>query len=179
MKKVTLFSVLALASASALAQQAMVSEEWARVKRTEPIYGQGAAIQRNQCRTEMVTRQVQPAAGPRETNVGGAIVGTIIGGVLGHQVGGGRGKDVATAVGAGAGAILGERNIGASPNTPLYGSSETVPVERCEMVTEMQPAPLVGYRVILEYNGRDFVYQSPQAPREEYVKVRVSLTPVF
>ena len=47
------------------------------------------------------------------------------------------------------------------------------------MVTEMQPAPLVGYRVILDYNGRDFVYQSPQAPREEYVKVRVSLTPVF
>lgn len=179
MKKIALLSVLATVSFSTWAQQAMVTEEWARVKRAEPIYGQAAAIQRNRCHTEMVTRQVQPAAGPRDTNVGGAIVGSIIGGVLGHQVGGGRGKDIATVVGAGAGAVLGERNIGGSSNTPLYGAAETVPVERCEMVTEMQPAPLVGYRVILDYNGRDFVYQSPQAPREEYVKVRVALTPVF
>ncbi|TAG79151.1 MAG: glycine zipper 2TM domain-containing protein, partial [Betaproteobacteria bacterium] len=40
-------------------------------------------------------------------NVGGAVLGTIIGGVLGHQVGGGRGRDVATAGGAVAGAVIG------------------------------------------------------------------------
>ncbi|MEO8383938.1 MAG: beta/gamma crystallin-related protein, partial [Betaproteobacteria bacterium] len=33
-------------------------------------------------------------------NVGGAVVGALLGGVLGHQVGGGRGRDVATAGGA-------------------------------------------------------------------------------
>ena len=33
-----------------------------------------------------------------DVNVGAAIVGAVLGGVLGHQVGGGRGKDIATAV---------------------------------------------------------------------------------
>ena len=47
------------------------------------------------------------------------------------------------------------------------------------MVTEMQPAPIVGYRVVLDMHGRDFVYQSPVAPRGEHVKVRVQITPEF
>ena len=44
-------------------------------------------------------------------NVPGAIAGALIGGILGHQVGGGRGKDVATAGGAIAGAAVGA-NVG-------------------------------------------------------------------
>ena len=41
------------------------------------------------------------------TSGGGAIVGGIIGGVLGHQVGGGRGNTAATVVGAAGGALIG------------------------------------------------------------------------
>ncbi len=44
----------------------------------------------------------------------GAIGGAVVGGVLGHQIGGGRGRDVATVVGAGAGAYAGhqiEKNV--------------------------------------------------------------------
>ena len=41
------------------------------------------------------------------TNVPAAIAGAVIGGILGHQVGGGRGQDIATAGGAVAGAALG------------------------------------------------------------------------
>ena len=41
----------------------------------------------------------------RLANVGGAVVGALLGGVLGHQVGGGRGKDVVTAGGAIAGGL--------------------------------------------------------------------------
>ena len=37
----------------------------------------------------------------------GAIGGAVLGGVLGHQVGGGRGKDLATVAGAGVGAYAG------------------------------------------------------------------------
>lgn len=44
-------------------------------------------------------------------NVPAAIAGAVIGGILGHQVGGGRGKDIATAGGAVAGAAVGA-NIG-------------------------------------------------------------------
>lgn len=57
-----------------------------------------------------------------ETNVPAAIAGALIGGILGHQVGGGRGKDAATAGGAIAGAALGS-NFG--------GSTFTRDVERC------------------------------------------------
>ena len=41
------------------------------------------------------------------TTGGGAVAGAIIGGVLGHQVGSGRGNDVATAAGAIGGAVAG------------------------------------------------------------------------
>lgn len=159
-------------------------EEWARVKSSEPIYGQAAAVQRPQCTTQMVQRTVTPAPEYQQQgpNVGGAIIGTLLGGVLGHQVGGGSGKAWATAAGAGIGAVTGERLIGGSgsaPAAPLYGQTQTVPVENCITVTEMQPAPIVGYRIVLDHNGRDFVYQSPKAPRGEYVKIRVQITPEF
>lgn len=43
------------------------------------------------------------------SNVPAAIAGAVIGGVLGHQVGGGSGRDIATAGGAVAGAVVGSR----------------------------------------------------------------------
>lgn len=48
-------------------------------------------------------------------NVPGAIAGALIGGILGHQVGGGRGKDVATVGGAVAGAAIGANSGRDSP----------------------------------------------------------------
>jgi uncharacterized protein YcfJ len=42
-------------------------------------------------------------------NVPGALFGAVIGGILGHQIGGGRGKDLATIGGAVAGAAVGSR----------------------------------------------------------------------
>lgn len=174
-------AALGLMMASSAFAQAN-SEEWARVRSSEPIYGQAAAIQRPSCTTQLVQRTVTQAPPYQQqgTNIGGAIVGTILGGVLGNQVGGGSGKAWATAAGAGAGALAGERLIGGNaPSAPLYGQTQTVPVENCVTVTEMQPAPIVGYRVVLDHHGKDFVYQSPVAPRGEYVKIRVQVTPEF
>ena len=55
------------------------------------------------------------------------IAGALIGGILGHQVGGGTGKDIATAGGAVAGVIIGS-NVG----TDRYGNtSATRDVQRC------------------------------------------------
>ena len=45
--------------------------------------------------------------GNGSTSGGGAVVGGIIGGVLGHQVGSGRGNTAATVVGAAGGALIG------------------------------------------------------------------------
>ena len=58
-------------------------------------------------------------------NVPAAIAGAVIGGILGHQVGGGTGKDLATAGGAVGGAVVGSR-IGGG------GSATTRDVQRCD-----------------------------------------------
>ena len=178
-------AVLSLGFVGQAFAQPRENEEWARVKSSEPIYGQAIAIQRPQCTTQLIQRNVSPAPvyqQQQSTNYGGAIVGTILGGVLGSQVGGGSGKAWATAAGAGIGAVAGERMSGGSANAPaapVYGQTQTVPVENCVTITEMQPAPIVGYRVVLDHHGKDFVYQTPVAPRGEYVKVRVQITPEF
>jgi uncharacterized protein YcfJ len=79
-----------------------------------------------------VERQQVVEGGRGEPNTGGAVLGAIIGGVLGHQVGGGRGKDVATAGGAIAGAVIGGNSGGGA----AYGSD----VQRCRTVASGKPA---------------------------------------
>jgi len=61
-------------------------------------------------------------------NVPGAIAGAVIGGILGHQVGGGGGRDVATAGGVVAGAVIGA-NVNRD-NRP----AEIRDVQRCASV---------------------------------------------
>jgi uncharacterized protein YcfJ len=63
-------------------------------------------------------------------NVPGAIAGALIGGILGHQVGGGSGKDLATAGGLVAGAAIGA-NVGRDGNSQQVTSQD---VRRCENV---------------------------------------------
>jgi uncharacterized protein YcfJ len=69
-------------------------------------------------------------------NAGAVIAGTILGGILGHQVGGGRGKDLATVGGAIAGATLGS-NLGGNG-----GGQQVVTqnVQRCS-TTPAQMSP--------------------------------------
>jgi uncharacterized protein YcfJ len=70
----------------------------------------------------------------RGVNVPGAIAGAVIGGILGHQVGGGRGRDVATVGGAVAGGAIGA-NVGRGDQT-VYSQD----VQRCENVQgQLQP----------------------------------------
>jgi uncharacterized protein YcfJ len=81
-----------------------------------------------------VERQQVVESGGGEPNVGGAVVAAIIGGVLGHQVGGGRGKDAATAGGAVAGALIGGNSGGGGAVT--YDKD----VQRCRTVASGRPA---------------------------------------
>jgi len=59
-------------------------------------------------------------------NIPGAIAGAAIGGILGHQIGNGRGQDVATVGGAVAGAAIGA-NVGRDGG----GQVQTQDVQRC------------------------------------------------
>lgn len=89
-------------------------------------------------------------------NVGGAIAGALIGGVLGHQVGGGRGRDLATVGGAVAGGAIGS-NVGRQD-----GMVER-DVRRCENAVSTTPSYWdVGY----EFRGVEHHVQMSAPPGE-------------
>ncbi|MFA6312670.1 MAG: beta/gamma crystallin-related protein [Sterolibacterium sp.] len=88
-------------------------------------------------------------------NVGGAIAGALIGGVLGHQVGGGRGQDLATAGGAVAGGLIGSKAGQSS------GGTTTRDVRRCEDVTGSTPA---YWDVTYDYRGVQHQVQMSAPP---------------
>ena len=95
----------------------------------------------------------EPARGDR--NVGGAIAGALIGGVLGHQVGGGSGKDLATVGGAVAGGVVGS-NVGRDGTT--MGNRD---VQRCENTVSGTPA---YWDVTYNFRGVNHQLQMSAAP---------------
>jgi uncharacterized protein YcfJ len=94
--------------------------------------------------------------GRGDANIGGAIAGAVIGGILGHQVGSGRGNDAATAGGAVVGGLVGS-NVGRDGNQG-YGRD----VRRCENV-QSNAAPAY-YDVTYNFRGRDYRVQMAQPP---------------
>ena len=95
----------------------------------------------------------EPARG--QPNVGGAVVGALLGGVLGHQVGGGSGKKIATVGGAVAGGVIGA-NVGRDGTTTSMQD-----VQRCENTTSGTPA---YWDVTYNFRGRDHQLQMSAAP---------------
>jgi uncharacterized protein YcfJ len=98
-------------------------------------------------------QQVADTRGDR--NVGGALAGALIGGVLGHQVGGGSGKQIATVGGAVAGAAIGS-NVGRNG-----GGTSTQDVQRCDNAVSGTPA---YWDVTYNFRGQDHHIQMDQAP---------------
>ncbi len=89
-------------------------------------------------------------------NVPAAIAGAVIGGVLGHQIGGGRGQDVATAGGAVAGGAIGA-NVG-------RGGGDTVTtrdVQRCTMAQQERPS---YWDVNYDFRGAEHRVQMTSPP---------------
>lgn len=105
----------------------------------------------------------EQATQPSQNNVGGAIAGALIGGVLGHQIGGGTGRDLATAGGAVAGAAIGNNPSGAmgvlngNNNNNNYGRD----VRRCENVPSNTPE---YWDVTYNYRGVEHHVQMSTAP---------------
>ena len=110
------------------------------------------------------------------------VLGAIAGGVLGHQVGGGHGKDAATAGGAVVGGLIGnqidrDQGIVAPPSERMEVERRPVTreVERCRTVREVREVP-VGYDVRYRYGNREFTTRLPYDPGNR-LRIRVSVTP--
>jgi uncharacterized protein YcfJ len=80
----------------------------------------------------------------------------VIGGILGHQVGGGRSQDVATAGGAVAGAVIGS-NVGRDGGGQGYGQN----VQRCTSVPSQTPT---YWDVTYNFRGQQHRMQMAQDP---------------
>jgi uncharacterized protein YcfJ len=85
-----------------------------------------------------------------ERRVAGTVLGGVAGGLLGSQVGGGSGKQVATVVGAAAGAYGGNQIQKNMQERDVTSTTET----RCKTVN-VKSDKRVGYDVTYRYQGKE------------------------
>lgn len=110
----------------------------------------GPPEQRCWMEREQVARQ-----GRGDANPGAVIAGALLGGILGHQIGGGRGQDIATVGGAVAGAAIGS-NVGRNS-----GGGVDRDVRRCETLASGPPD---HWDVTYNFRGVDHQLQMNVAP---------------
>ena len=167
MKK-SLIIIAGLATLAGAAQAETFFDQ-ARVRGVEPQY-ESVAVPRNECSRQWVNE----VEGGRQRDYGGALVGGIAGALLGNQVGGGHGREAATAFGAVVGAMTGD-NIA---NRDAAYAYREVPreVTTCRTVQNMRQQ-LTGYRVDYEYRGQVYSTFMREQPGP-LLRVRVSVDPV-
>ena len=134
---VSMFSVSAMASASTATIDGTVIS-------STPIMQQ--VIRNNPERSCSIVEV--PVYGNTKGTAGDAIAGALIGGILGNQVGGGKGKDAATIFGAILGAKVGEENGG---KKVIVGYKQ---VEQCSITYVRVTENVVsGYETSVELYG--------------------------
>lgn len=142
----TVFGVIAVTAAGAFAGYRMLGEssgaEVLSVKATHKTM----KTPRQECHDEQVTR-VKPA---KDTNrLAGTGMGAVVGGLLGHEVGGGSGKVLATVAGAAAGGYAGNK----IEQKVQEGNTYTTTEQRCITAYDTSEVP-TGYDVIYVLNGK-------------------------
>ena len=108
---------------------------------------------------------------------GRTLVGAVIGGVIGHQFGSGRGNDAATVAGTLIGAAIGH-NSAVHRGGAGYGYVRTShPVERCKTVyRDRREERIDGYDVVYRYKGQKYATRMPYDPGNR-IKVRIDIRP--
>jgi uncharacterized protein YcfJ len=102
-------------------------------------------IPRQECHDEQVTH-TKPVKD--QNRLLGTGIGALVGGVLGHQIGGGSGKTLATVAGAGVGGYAGNKIQQNAQQNDTYTTTE----QRCNTVYDLKEEP-AGFDVVYELNG--------------------------
>ena len=118
---------------------------------------------------------------PRSSDVmprsvaGRTLLGAVLGGVIGHQIGSGNANKAATAGGAVIGAAIAHNRAVRNGTNPPPPREYTV--QRCETRYQEEFQERVdGYRVTYQYHGRRQVTELPYRPGDR-IRVRVDVTP--
>ena len=111
--------------------------------------------------TEYYTVEQRPRG-----SAGSTLFGAIVGGVIGHQFGGGRGRDVATALGSVVGAAVGSDSARRRAAYDGYRTtSYSRPVQRCETVSKTHEEERIdGYNVVYKYRGQKYATTTRHDP---------------
>ncbi len=167
--KVTTAVLATLTVGPALASHDGVTDYvYARVVEVDPIV-RYVTVQRprRECWEETVYEPARPLR-----IAGTTLAGGLIGGAIGRQFGGGRGRDALTLIASMAGAAV------ANERARARSGLVAVPVERCEIVRErVTEERIEGYRVTYQYQGRRHTVRTG-APPGEQIRLRVSVVPV-
>ena len=180
-RKRTLAVALAAVTVAAAAAHAESFPDRARVVSARPVV-EHIPVSREECWNDRVRGYEERRVTRTDTGApigAGTVLGAIVGGVAGHQIGSGRGNDAATVGGAIVGGLIGNQYDRGGPPERVT-EVERVPVERhvqrCRTVEEVREAT-VGYDVRYEYNGRQFTTRTAREPGR-FIHVRVDLQPV-
>ncbi len=153
--KLKLLSILAMTGL--LQAETLQFTEYASVTSSTPEY---QTIQERVPYQECYDEQVPVNRGSSGTsNVGGSILGGAIGGVLGHQIGDGKGNDIATVGGAILGTIVGGNAIGTNQqyNQSQYQTRRNCVTKYRQSIGQRQ---FVGYKNVAYYKGKKIVKYS-------------------
>src|SRR5215469_7330590 len=120
--------------------------EYAQVLKVTPITHK-IHTPRQECHDEAVTHK-----GPvkDEHQIIGTVAGAVVGGVLGHQVGGGSGRDLATVAGAAGGGYAGNRIQKNLQDRDTVTSAE----QKCDTVYDSSEK-ITGYQVRYRLSGKE------------------------
>ena len=132
------------------APNAAVQPRFAQVVAVQPITQSVTSSKPRQvCRDEQVA---VPETYKDKNQIGGAVVGGLVGALAGHQVGGGKGKTLATVGGAAAGAFAGhEIQKRHQENNQAHTETRNV----CHTVTDKSTSTkTIGYDVTYTLNGQ-------------------------
>lgn len=137
--------------------------QYAQVTHVKPIR-ETVKHPKQVCKDEPVTQ----AEAPKDQHqIAGTAIGAVVGGLAGHQVGGGKGKTLATIAGAVGGGYAGkkiqERHQANNPNTV------TTTERHCETV-DNPTTRTVGYEVTYQFNGQTHTTRMDHDPGD---RVRV------
>jgi uncharacterized protein YcfJ len=118
--------------------------QYAQVTSVTPVRSSGTAAHQV-CRDEVVNHTAPPKD---QHNIAGTAIGAVAGGLLGHMVGGGKGKTLATVAGAVGGGYAGNRIENAHHQPQVTQTTE----QRCSTVAGSN-GKIIGYDVQYVYNG--------------------------
>ncbi|WP_266159315.1 glycine zipper 2TM domain-containing protein [Dyella silvatica] len=120
--------------------------KYGRVVSVDPVRQSVSSPQRV-CRDEVVNHTAPPSD---QHQIAGMAIGAVAGGLLGNQVGGGKGRTLATVAGALGGGYAGKRIEESHQQGQVTSSVE----HRCSTVNQPGDANrIVAYDVRYEYNG--------------------------